>query len=98
MLFDRLIGKASPEAALRRAIALLEKERFADALPLLARAAEAGNAEAEYHIGKLYLQGGGVPYSQAEGARWLERAGWHGNVEAQSLLAAVLLQAIGRAS
>ncbi|MHC2463486.1 tetratricopeptide repeat protein [Bradyrhizobium embrapense] len=95
MLFDRLIGKASPEAGLRRAIALIEKERFAEALPHLARMAEAGSAEAAYHIGRLYLQGAGVPYSRTEGARWLERSALNGNVEAQSLLASLLLQGLG---
>lgn len=95
MLFDRLIGKASPETGLRRAIALIEKERFAEALPHLARMAEAGSAEAAYFIGKLYLQGGGVPFSRTEGARWLERAALDGHVEAQSLLAALLFQGLG---
>ena len=59
MLLDRLIGKTSPAAALRRAAVLIEKEHYADALPLLARAAEAGLPDAEYRIGRLYLQGSG---------------------------------------
>ena len=63
MLLDRLIGKASPAAALRRAMALIEKEQYSEALPLLTRAAEAGLAEAQYQIGRLYLQGSSLPYS-----------------------------------
>ena len=98
MLLDRLIGKTSPAAAFRRAAGLIEKERYADAWPLLARAAEAGLPDAEYQIGRLYLQGSGVPYSQSEGARWLERAGLHGHVEAQCLLAAILIQGLASSS
>src|SRR5690349_22325900 len=98
MLLDRLIGKASPAAALRRAAALIEKEHYAEALPLMARAAEAGLPDAEYQIGRLYLQGSGVPYSQSEGVRWLERAGLHGHLEAQCLLAAILVQGLAAVS
>jgi TPR repeat protein len=62
-----------------------------------AKAAEAGLPEAEYHIGRLYLQGSGVPYSQSEATRWLERSALHGNVEAQCLLAALLVQGLASA-
>ena len=58
MLLDRLIGRASPSAALRRAVALIEKERFSEALPLLARAAEAGLPEAEDQIRRGVLKVG----------------------------------------
>src|SRR5579872_6743718 len=92
MLFDRLIGKASPASALRRGLGLLEREQFTEALPLLAQAAQAGLPEAAYQIGRLYLQGSGVPYSQSEAVRWLQQAALHGNVEAECLLAALVVQ------
>lgn len=98
MLLDRLIGKASPAAALRRAAALIEKKQYSEAVPHLARAAEAGLPDAEYQIGRLYLQGSGVPYSQIEAGRWLGRAGLHGHVEAQCLLAAILIQGLAGVS
>lgn len=52
LVIDRLIGLASPEAALRRAIRLSEQGKAAAAFPLFARAARAGLAEAEYWVAR----------------------------------------------
>jgi uncharacterized protein len=98
MIVDRLIGLASPEAALGRAVRLLEQERFPEAFPLLTRAAKAGIPDAEYRVARCYLEGAGVPPSRAEGARWLERAASHGCVEAQSLLAALCVRGLAGAA
>src|SRR5580700_2255288 len=89
MVVDRLIGLASPAAALRRAIQLIEQQQFAAAFPLLSRAAKAGITDAEFHLARAYLEGAGVPPSQAEGLRWLRRAASHGSADAQALLAAL---------
>ena len=86
LLLDRLIGLASPEAALRRAVRLSEQGKAAEAFPLLTRSAKAGIADAEYRVACCYLEGAGVPASRIEGARWLQRAAGHGHVEAQTLL------------
>ena len=92
---DRLIGRlASPDAALRRAIRLSEQGRAAEAFPLLTLAATAGIPDAEYRVGRSYLEGSGVPHSQSEGVRWLQRAALHGYVEAQSLLAALCVHGL----
>ena len=96
---DRLIGRlASPDAALRRAIRLSEQGKAAEAFPLLTLAARAGIPDAEYRVARCYLEGSGVPRSQAEGARWLQRAAAHGYVEAQSLLAALYLHGLAGAA
>ena len=71
-IVDRLIGLGSPAAALRRAIRLIDEGKAVAAVPLLARAAKAGIAEAEYRLGRCYLEGMGVPPSRAAAARWLE--------------------------
>jgi TPR repeat protein len=94
MFVDRLIGLGSPADALRRAIELIEQEKFAAAFPLLTRAAKAGIPDAEYRVARAYLEGAGVPASQTEGARWLERAASHGCVEALSLLAALCVRGL----
>ena len=86
LVLDRLIGLASPEAALRRAVRLSDQGKTAEAFPLLTRSAKAGIADAEYRVACCYLEGAGVPASRIEGARWLERAAGHGHVEAQTLL------------
>ena len=54
----------------------------------------AGIPDAEYRVARCYLEGSGVPRSQAEGARWLQRAASHGYVEAQSLLAALCVHGL----
>jgi TPR repeat protein len=94
LLLDRLIGLASPAAALRRAIGLSERGRAPEAFPLLTRSARAGIAEAECLVARSYLEGAGVPPSRAEGARWLERAAAHGYVEAQSMLGALCVHGL----
>jgi TPR repeat protein len=94
MIVDRLIGLAWPSAALRRAAQLTEQEKPAAAFWLLTRAAMAGLPEAEYRIARAYLEGAGVPASETEAARWLERAASHGWVEAQSMLAALCLRGL----
>jgi TPR repeat protein len=93
---DRVIGLISPTAALRRAVGLSEQQKFTEAFPLFATAARAGIPDAEYRIAQCYLQGTGVPLSQAEGARWLQRAAAHGSVEAQCLLGALYVHGLRR--
>ena len=59
------------------------------AFQLYARAGRTGLAEAEYRVGRCYLDGVGVPPNRTEGIRWLEQAAHHGHVEAQSQLAVI---------
>ena len=93
-LLDRLSVPLSPAAALRRAVRLTEQGNVKQAFPLLTRAARAGIAEAEYRVGRCYLEGAGVPPSRAEGARWLERAANQGYVEAQAQLATLAIHGL----
>ena len=87
-------GRISPAAALRRAVRLIEQGNAKQAFPLLTRAARAGIAEAEYRVGRCYLEGAGVPPSRTEGARWLERAANQGYVEAQAQLATLAIHGL----
>src|SRR5215472_13501633 len=86
-LLDRLLAPVSAAAALRQAIRLTEQGKVKQAFRLLTAAARAGIAEAEYRVGRCYLEGAGVPPSRADGARWLEKAANQGYVEAQAQLA-----------
>ena len=79
---------------MRRAVRLTEQGDAKQAFPLLTRAARAGIAEAEYRVGRCYLEGAGVPPSRAEGARWLERAANQGYVEAQAQLATLFVHGL----
>ena len=60
-LLDRLPVALSSAAALRRAVRLLDQGNAKQAFPLLSRAARAGIAEAEYRVGRCYLEAVGVP-------------------------------------
>src|SRR5271163_153200 len=71
---------------------LTQQGKLRPAFRRLSQAARAGLAEAEYRVGRCYLEGGGVPPSRADGLRWLGRAAAQGYVEAQSLLAILLMQ------
>ncbi len=93
-LLDRLIASTSPSAALRRAVRLTEQGDVKQAFPLLTRAARAGIAEAEYRVGRCYLEGAGVPPSLVEGVRWLERAANQGYVDAQARLATLSIHGL----
>jgi len=94
-LLDRVISLISASAALRRAIHLNKQSRSGQAFTLYGRAANAGIAEAEYRIGRCYLEGSGVPVSLAETVRWLTRAAAQDHVEAQWLLAALYINGSG---
>ena len=64
-MFDGLMARISPSAAMRQAVGLAEQGNLKQAFPLLSRAARAGIAEAEYRVGRCYLEGAGVPPGSA---------------------------------
>ena len=47
-------------------------------------AAEQGHAEAQYHLGVMYLEGSGVPNDGAETVRWYRKAADQGNADAKN--------------
>ncbi|MGI4945094.1 MAG: tetratricopeptide repeat protein, partial [Janthinobacterium lividum] len=91
VLFDRVASLLSPAALLRRGVRMAEAGDLPGAFPVLAKAAGAGLPEAQYRIGKAYLEGAGVPASRPDAALWLERAAESGWVEAQTLLSTLYL-------
>ena len=97
-LIDKLTAGFSPAASLRRALKMQEEGDLKGAFPLLSKAARAGIPEAEFRIGRCYLEGSGVPPSRSEGVRWVERAATKGYVEAQALLATLCLHGMGSPS
>src|SRR5271155_3100318 len=95
ILLDVILSPVSASASLRRATRLTDRGDRRAAFPLLVRAARAGIAEAEFRIGRCYLEGAGVPPSRGNGVRWLEKAARQGYVEAQALLATLCLNGMG---
>jgi hypothetical protein len=78
--------------------ALIEKRMMDEALARLAlplqeavmwyrECAEKGDAEAQLNLGRMYLQGRGVPQSNSEALMWLSKASDQNNVEAAALIA-----------
>src|SRR6201996_9061377 len=94
-IFDPLMAALSPAAALRRGVRQAEQGDMKGAFALLPRAARSGVPEAEFRVGRCYLEGAGVPPSRADGVRWVERAAAKGYVEAQELLAKLCLHGMG---
>lgn len=62
---------------------LVENESPAQAIPLLRKAADMGDAFAQFMIGSFYATGSGVPRDFTIAAHWLQLAAQQGDAEAQ---------------
>lgn len=72
----------SPAAQYASALLLIGETKFADALPLLHSAAQAGFAPAQHRLAQLYERGEGVRRDTTLARAWTERAAANGNVRA----------------
>jgi uncharacterized protein len=82
----------TPAAQLTRAIELADQGAHQAAFGLFTKAAKAGLPAAWYRVGRAYLLGEGVPVSFSSALRWLAQAAEADEVEAQILLAALILR------
>lgn len=71
------------------------KPDYVRAAQWLRKAAEKGLAEAQTMLGRLYVDGHGVPKDGNEAAKWFRLAAEQGDAEGQSFLAAAYLDGIG---
>ena len=89
-------AQSSAEARWAVATETLACSSYADALPLLRSAAEAGSVEAQELLGWLYYEGarveGGVQRDPAEARRWLRLAAEDGRARAQALYTALEME------
>lgn len=77
-----------PAAELDRGLAAYEQGYYDLAFAEFSSLAEDGDTEAQYMLGRMYVDGQGVAKDAAEGAAWLSRAAIFANhAEAQFLLA-----------
>ena len=75
---------------------LLVASLWAGAQPAeLVQAAEQGNAQAQYNLGRMLDMGDGVPQNYAEAVKWYRLAAEQGYVEAQGNLSVMLLKGNG---
>jgi uncharacterized protein len=88
-----LFGAPSARFALGEAFAA--SGAHARAFPLFVQAARAGLRQAQFRLGRCYLQGLGVPPSLGEALRWFRRSADAGEPAAQAQLAALALEGVG---
>ena len=69
--------------------------RFEHLATLIARKANAGEAEAQYQLGSLYRSGRGVPPDEALAFKWMKAAAEQGHVRAEFNLGAMYLAGRG---
>ena len=60
--------------------------KYIEAAKWFRRAADQGNADAQYYLGQMLRTGQGIPHGYSEAARWYRRAAEQGHVIAQYIL------------
>jgi len=92
------LGRLAPAAsesekaheALEQGLRLMFDGKYADAEPMLERAASAGSGAAGYYLGRMYRDGLGVKADDAKAFEFAERGAWRGNPLAENLLGTLL--------
>jgi hypothetical protein len=65
----------------------LKNNRLKQAVELFRKAAELGDAEAQYHLGVCYTDGTGVKHNKTDSSMWIKKAADQGHVAAQYIYA-----------
>ena len=87
LLLSALIATPfSARAGLNEGLAAYDRAEYTTALKELVPLAEAGNAKAQYRLGKMANLGQGVPPDKKEAAKWFHLAAQQGLAEAQGAL------------
>jgi hypothetical protein len=68
---------------LRQGVALYEEEDYVAAAAAFTKAAEKGNADAQFNLGLMYLKGQGVAQDNAQALKWFRQSAGQGNPKAQ---------------
>jgi TPR repeat protein len=76
-------------------VAAYQRYNFAEALKSIAPLAEEGNPRAQGLLGKMYVNGHGVPLSSIRAVRWLRLAAQKGDADAQDQLALLYFRGKG---
>ena len=83
------------EGNLKSGILAYNEKRYEAALRDFYPLAKAENADSEYYLGLMYVNGQGLSANAEEGSIWLLRAANRGNVKAQYLLGQMYINGIG---
>jgi len=73
----------SVQATFDRGFKLLKRKDYKEAAQLFGKAAEQGNADAQYNLGELYNKGRGVKRNKKTAQKWYEAAAEQGHVKAK---------------
>jgi len=89
-----LIGLASADP-LEDGVAAYRQGDFAAAMRLLRPLADAGDAKAEFHLGRMYALGQGVGQDPKQAVAWYRKAAERGDAEAEFVLGVMSLDRSG---
>lgn len=89
-----LIGLASADP-LEDGVAAYRQGDFAAAMRLLRPLADAGDAKAEFHLGRMYALGQGVGQDPRQAVAWYRKAAERGDAEAEFVLGVMSLDRSG---
>ena len=89
-----LIGLASA-GPLEDGVAAYRQGDFAAAIRLLRPLADAGDAKAQFHLGRMYALGEGVGQDPGQAIAWYRKAAQHGDAEAEFVLGVMFLDRSG---
>lgn len=81
----------------RRGAVAFEEQRYMAAFAAWKKAAQDGDAEASYRIGKLYADGKGVVRNMADAVVWYTRGAEAGHIDAQFQLGTIYATGAGPA-
>jgi TPR repeat protein len=76
-------------------VAAYRQGDFAAATRLLRPLADAGDAKAEFHLGRMYALGQGVGQDPGQAVAWYRKAAKHGDAEAEFVLGVMFLDRTG---
>lgn len=93
--FALLAVAAAAVAGTAEGLAALKEKDYRKAKLEFTAAAEAGDADAQFQLGNLYLRGRGVEKSPRLAAQWYEKAIAQGNKDAQGRMGALLWEGAG---
>jgi hypothetical protein len=92
---DKALDPAAAAETINEAFAAHGRGDYSTALRLLRPLAVQGNANAQYNLGNMYMDGQGVPQNDAEAVKWFRRAADQDFVDAQSNLGAMYIDGRG---
>jgi TPR repeat protein len=85
-LFCLLMAAALHADSLEEGLAAYDAGNFHEAYTRLLPLAQAGNARAQYRVGKMFERGKGIARDEAEAARWYTQAAGQGDADGQCAL------------